>query len=251
MPAARPVLPPPDPRAEVDELREYLGDAFDPALLADHEQAVVREWEAAGSEDELYRTSQAYLYDLTAFATHATKRPYHDVILRALPDGGRLIDVGCGIGADGLRLLDAGYDVAFADFDNPSTAYLRWRLARRGRTEVRVYDLDAGPLPAGHDLAYCFDVIEHVADPWALLDRLEATADQVLVNFLDPEPGETPLHHDLPVAALLGHVARRHLHEYRLLNFRSHLVRYGPAPAGPAAQPVGRARRRRALSAVA
>ncbi len=222
-------LPPPDPEAEVAELREYLGDAFDPAILADHEQAVVREWEAAGSEDVLYRTSHAYLYDLTAFATHATKRPYHDAIVRALPEGGHLIDVGCGIGFDGLRLLEAGYDVSFADFDNPSTAYLRWRLERRGRTDVLVHDLDAGPLPTGHDLAYCFDVIEHVADPYALLARLEGTADQVLVNFLEPEPGETPLHHELPVAELLAYVSERNLHEQELLNVRSHLVRYGPA----------------------
>ena len=27
--------------------------------------------------------------------------------------------------------LEAGYGVEFADFDNPSTKYLRWRLAQR------------------------------------------------------------------------------------------------------------------------
>lgn len=218
-------LPPTDPEREWSELRAYLGPAFDTRLAEQHEQAVIDEWEAASSEEELYRTSHAYLYDLTAFATHPTKLPYHDAIVAAFPDGARLLDVGCGIGWDGLRLLEAGYDVSFADFDNPSVAYLRWRLERRGLSAT-VHDLDAGPLPGDHDLTYCFDVLEHVADPFALLGRMEGTAAQVLVNVLEPEPGETPVHHALPVDAVLAHVRERGLLQHDLLNVRSHLVRY-------------------------
>ena len=77
-----------------------------------------------------------------------------------MPPGSRLLDYGCGIGSDGLMLLEAGYRVEFADFDNPSTEYLRWRLEQRG-FDAPVHDLDKD-VPDGFDAAYAFDVIEHV-----------------------------------------------------------------------------------------
>ena len=79
-------------------------------------------------------------------------------------------------------------EVAFAEFDNPSSKYLRWRLARRG-IEADVYDLD-GDIPGGFDVAYSLDVIEHVEEPFAFLAELERRAAVVMVNFLEPDPGE-------------------------------------------------------------
>jgi hypothetical protein len=125
-------------------------------------------------------------------------------------------------------LLEAGYEVGFADFDNPSTRYLRWRLERRG-LEAPVYDLDRAPPPAGWDAAYSFDGIEHVDDPFAFLARLEGLAALVVVNFLEPRPdGEPDVHHELPIAGLLRHAARRVLRRYRVYHGRSHLVAYEP-----------------------
>lgn len=46
---------------------------------------------------------------------------------------------------------------------------------------------------------------------------MEQAARLVLVNLLESDPGETALHHPLPVPALLAHVARR-----RLLRCRVH-----------------------------
>jgi hypothetical protein len=214
-----------DPDRELAELRTYLGDAFDEAVLVDSVRALERELEAAGDEETLYRSSEVYLYDLTAFAMTNTKAPYRELLRDALPPPARLLDYGCGIGSDGLALLEAGYDVSFADFDNPSTRYLRWRLEHRG-LRADVHDLDAGPPPGGYDCAYAFDVAEHVPDPVALLEAMEAQAGAVLVNFLDPEPGETTLHHQLPVADLLARSARRGLRRYARLHGRSHVVLY-------------------------
>jgi SAM-dependent methyltransferase len=219
-----------DPAAEEAELRDYLGDRYDHQRLMMHERQLDEEYEAVGDEQLLYRTSQGYLYDLTAFAMSLTKLPYLRTLTRLVPPGSKVLDYGCGIGSDGLALLAAGYDVSFADFDNPSVAYLRWRLERRG-LDAPIYDLDADPPPAGFDAAYSFDVIEHVDDPYAFLAALETRAGLVLVNFLEPEPGETQLHHDLPVADLLRHVAARDLREYRVHHRRSHLVAYGPPAA--------------------
>lgn len=228
-----------DPERELAELRAYLGADFDEAALREHEQRLMRELDAAPDEESLYRSSQMYLYDLTVFAMSGTKAPYLDLLERSVPPGARLLDVGCGIGADGLALLEAGYDVTFADFDNPSVAYLRWRLEHRG-LQARIVDLDREPLPTGMDLAYAFDVIEHVPDPFAFLATMEAAADLVLVNVLEPEPGETTLHHELPVAALERHAARRGLRALEIHHGRSHVLLYDPRPAGA----IGRLRAR-------
>src|SRR5207248_3695793 len=173
--------------------------------------------------------SEGYLYNLTAFAMTGTKLPYLQELTRFVPPGARLLDYGCGIGSDGLLLLKAGYEVEFADFDNPSVAYLRWRLERRG-IDAPVHDIDAG-VPDGFDAAYAFDVIEHVDDPYAFLAEMEKRARLVEVNFLDPEPGEQDLHHELPVGELLGYVRGRELLRYRVLHRRSHLVLYRPQAA--------------------
>ncbi len=229
---AEPFLAAWDDGRDLAELQEYLGADFDRAMLVNHVSAVEDEEEAAGDESTFYRTSQAYLYDLTVFAMSPTKLPYHRVVRRLVPPGARLLDYGCGIGADGLRFIEQGYRVDFADFDNPSTEYLAWRLRDRGLSAA-IHDVD-GEVPGGYDLVYCFDVIEHLDDPVAHLERLESLADIVVVNFLAPTPHDTHVHKDLDIPALLRRCADLGLRHYRIHHGRSHLVAYStrPRPAG-------------------
>ena len=156
-----------------------------------------------------------------------TKLPYHGDLERIVPSGSRLLDYGCGIGSDGLRLLDRGYRVEFADFDNPSARYLRWRLDRRG-IAAAVHDVERD-VPSGFDAVYCFDVIEHVDDPFAFLAKLEQHAAVVIVNFLAPSPNDTHLHRPLDIHGLLDYVEQRGLVHHRVYHGRSHLVAYRPA----------------------
>jgi len=112
-------------------------------------------------------------------------------------------------------------------------AYLRTRLAAAGLA-APILDLDRDGLTPGHELAYAFDVLEHVQEPFALLASMEAAATLVLVNLLEPEPGETALHHELPVGALLDHATSRGLVRYRRFHGgRSHLVLYRGGDATP------------------
>jgi SAM-dependent methyltransferase len=219
-----------DAEREERELRAYLGDAYERSRLERYEQQLEEEFEACGDEARFYRSSEGYLYDLTAFAMTGTKLPYLRELTGAVPRGSRILDYGCGIGSDGLMLLEVGYRVEFADFDNPSVAYLRWRLRQRG-LKAPVHDLDRS-VPGGFDAAYAFDVIEHTADPEGFLGALETRARLVMVNMLEPAPGETALHHELPIAELLGHVARQRLVSYKVHHGRSHLVLYGPGSPG-------------------
>jgi GT2 family glycosyltransferase len=223
-----------DRALDLEELRAYLGDGFELESLRRHSELIEDEAAAVGDEDRFYRSSKAYLYDLTAFAMSGTKLPYHAALRSLVPAGARLLDYGCGIGADGLRLIERGYLVEFADFDNPSMEYLRWRLARRG-VQAAVHPLD-GPesLGGGFDLAYAFDVLEHVADPWAFLAELESRAGLVLINVLAPVEDDISLHHELPVKAILAHARSRGLVYYERFHGRSHLVAYrgtGPQAA--------------------
>jgi SAM-dependent methyltransferase len=218
---------------DLAELRAYLGDDYDHDALVHHTEIVDAEEHSAADEATFYRTSRGYLYDLTAFAMSGTKAPYLAELRRLVAPGGRILDYGCGIGADGLRLLDAGYKVDFADFDNPSTRYLRWRLAHRGLSAT-VYDVERDEIPGDYDAVYCFDVIEHIDDPFAFLATLEARARIVVVNFLEDVPDDTHLHKPLPIAELLDHAADRGLLHYAVHHERVHLVAYRTTPSGPA-----------------
>jgi SAM-dependent methyltransferase len=228
-----------NPEREEAELRAYLGSDYEHRRLQNYDQELEEEFDAFADEGSFYRGSEAYLYNLTAFAMTGTKVPYLRELVRRVPPGSRLLDYGCGIGSDGLLLLEAGYRVEFADFDNPSAEYLRWRLGRRG-FDAPVHDLD-GIVPGGFDAAYSFDVIEHVPDPFAFLGELEARAGLVMVNFLEPVADDITLHHPLPVDRLLTHCARRRLVSYRIRYGRSHVVLYDPRPAGLGRRALGRA----------
>ena len=219
-----------DPAREEAELREYLGDAYVRGRLERYQEVLDEEVAAIGDEHAFYRSSHAYLYNLTAFAMSGTKLPYLDILTSRVPRGSRLLDYGCGIGSDGLMLLEAGYRVEFADFDNPSTAYLRWRLRQRS-FDALVHDLDQG-VPSGFDAAYAFDVIEHVPDPYAFLHEMEQRAALVEVNLLEFDPNEQMLHYELPISDLLRYAARKRLEVYRTLHGTSHLVLYRPETAG-------------------
>lgn len=207
-------------------MRRYLGPAYDRERLQESQRFLHDEFRAAGDETEFYRTSQAYLYDLTAFAMTGTKLPYLERLTDVVPIGSRVLDYGCGIGSDGLLLLEAGYRVEFADFANPSTQYLAWRLKER-KLDAVIHDLESG-VPGGFDAAYSFDVIEHVPDAFAFLKEMESRARLVAVNLLEFEEHEQDLHYELPIRDLLAHVGQQTLVLYEILHGSSHFVIYEP-----------------------
>jgi len=229
-----------DPEREEADLRAFLGESYDRKRLQLSDHALAEEAASVGDEHTFYRTSQSYLYNLTAFAMTGTKLPYLNLLTRFVPAGSRVLDYGCGIGSDGLLLLEAGYRVEFADFDNPSTEFLRWRLKQRS-LDAPIHDLDRF-VPDGFDAAYAFDVIEHAPDAFAFLREMETRARLVEVNLLEFEPHHQELHYELPIDEIVEHAAARRLRAYRVFYGTSHVILYGPETVGPLQRRINRFR---------
>lgn len=85
------------------------------------------------------------------------------------------LDFGSGIGTGALCLLQAGMKVDCADIATELLKFVEFRISQRGQS-VGIINLNEG-MPQGeerYDLITCFDVFEHVLDPYAKLLELEA-----------------------------------------------------------------------------
>lgn len=94
-------------------------------------------------------------------------------ILPMLQHGaGSVLDIGCGEGTTAAYLLEHGYCrwAAGIELSGDAAAKARERLdlVITGNIEELEFPFDA----ASMDLILCLDVLEHLADPWALIDRL-------------------------------------------------------------------------------
>lgn len=181
-----------------EELRAFLGDEY----TANSDFRLITDWQSSTRKtpqeiEDFYRSTDGYLYNLTKW--HASNRfPYAEVIGDFASRYGfkRLLDFGCGIGTDGLKLLERGFDVTFYDFRNPSTEYLEWRLAKRGRKGIILYAGEDEPPVV--DLTFAIDVIEHLVDPAGTLRELTSRARALIPHFpLTTQQYKHPMHFHL------------------------------------------------------
>lgn len=106
----------------------------------------------------------------------------HRLVLEEIPDGARVLDVGCATGYLAAELTRRGCVVDGVEFDPVAAEQAR----QPGRCrEVVVGDLES-PLTreaveamalvggAGPDVIVCADVLEHLRDPWSALQWLHA-----------------------------------------------------------------------------
>ena len=83
----------------------------------------------------------------------------------ALPQGGRILEVGAGCGALAVRLQEAGFDVVPTDLDPPHDWIHRLDLDNPEWT-----DETRGPF----DLVVCVETLEHVENPRQVLRSIRA-----------------------------------------------------------------------------
>jgi SAM-dependent methyltransferase len=123
-----------------------------------------------------YNQSNTELFELINW--HASDPiHYRTIVLRDFANGLRgreLLDYGSGIGNDALVFAQAGFRVTLADISNPLLEFAAWRCRNRG-LDVRTIDLKTSePEPDGFDVAICFDVLEHIPQPLAVVRRIRA-----------------------------------------------------------------------------
>jgi trans-aconitate methyltransferase len=95
-----------------------------------------------------------------------------DIVPYLPPSADRICEIGCGTGTT-LETLKRRYEASFAagfDIHERSIATARGRLDR-----AEVIDIESTPLPNyvdDIDLFLCLDVLEHLKDPWAVVEAL-------------------------------------------------------------------------------
>ena len=128
---------------------------------------------------------------------------------RRLPAGSSVIDFACGVGYGCRILADAGHTVTGLDIDAEAIAHAEATFSG-ARTTFALRDAaDPGDL-GSFDAATCFETIEHVEDPRALLLALRKAAPVLLASVPNedviPFGDGFPFHHRMEGARVVWSV---------------------------------------------
>lgn len=162
------------------ELQEYLGDKF--VNYFDSSWALANEWLKIKpkSDEEIanfYKKTKHYLYNLLIWYESGDRIDFRNDFktLREKYGVNSVLDYGCGVGNDGLYLLENGFEVVFVDYNCPSTDFLKWRLKKR-KLKATVIDVEtiekSQKLLPDTDVFWAIDVLEHMVHPTWVIDRL-------------------------------------------------------------------------------
>jgi len=87
--------------------------------------------------------------------------------------GKRALDAGCGTGLNSIILHELGYDVTGADFSGFAVQNAAQEAEQAGiKIPFKQLDIDNDPIPGPYDLILCCEVIEHVRNPAAVIQKL-------------------------------------------------------------------------------
>lgn len=133
---------------------------------------------ATGAATEtIHRTAAARSYQ--GHSIHAAPGVHEyavELAKAALPEGGRVLEVGAGCGALALRLRDAGLEVVPTDLEPPHD----W-IHRLDLDDPELTDELRGPF----DLVVCVETLEHVENPRGVLRSIRSLlrpGDKLLVS---------------------------------------------------------------------
>lgn len=191
------------------ELERYFGPDMRWDWCTCLDDKADQEAKVFGNNIEFIEKSQVFIYQGLGLMIAGIHRPYISRILSMTADKGplSLIDVGSGSGQFGLAMHTLGFRVSFADVWSQSVKFLIWRLKER-RLDLPIFVLnDPKTEIPQHNLATCFDVLEHIPgleEQKKMLDRLGEMAGAVFVNLVRGE--SHAMHFGLDFEALTKHV---------------------------------------------
>ena len=100
-----------------------------------------------------------------------------------LPEGSSILDVGCGVGYGAHILAEAGHKVLAIDTDAETIAYAK---VHYGHPNIMFECMKAEGIATGQlgrfQVATCFEVVEHIADPATVLTALGKISEVVLAS---------------------------------------------------------------------
>lgn len=176
------------PNMGIEELRFYLafnGKEWNAVWAGGHDETVLGEWNRFMSQgktgEQFYRESETMLYHGVFFGEDQWKIPYRQLVQETMPARATILDYGCGVGSDGIKFAEMGYDVSFADYQSKCLEFLKWRIELRD-WQTKVYpDFQ---IDSKFDLVFAFDVLEHSQTPEQVLVEMEKLGGKVAVNLL-------------------------------------------------------------------
>ena len=197
------------------ELREYLGVSF--KWYLDSSWALAEEWNKRNRDkireiEEFYKETKNYLYNLTIWHESGDRYPYikdFDKIDKNY-NIKSFVDFGCGIGSDGIAVLERNKKVYFYDFQSPSTDFLKWRGRKRKKKINLLYVNKVKSFPKV-EMIWSIDVLEHMVNP---LDVFRAFSDRTRFfvhesKFGDKNEGRHPFHFDFNINILNRELIKR------------------------------------------
>ena len=223
---------------DYNELLRYFGPSFHLGDCNSSDDKIGQDRQNYADDDDFNRRTYTYCYQSIAIAVAGIHRPYIAKILEHTADSGpnSIIDVGSGGGQVGLALHTLGYNVSFADLYSESAKFLAWRLAeRRINRPLYLLDIRGVDIPV-HDIAICFDVIEHLAPEGQhnLIHRCAELGRTVFMNLIhDERKIMNGVHYMVDTESLTEYIADSWPIWYQDYypdgngNFRQRLVVYG------------------------
>lgn len=128
--------------------------------------------------EDFYKTTYSYVLELTA-ANHQVETLFnYQLLISHLRKLGvtDLFDFGAGIGTFVLLANKIGINCTYADLDSKTQKYAKEHIKRcGGQAQFVTLDYYEPQLPQGVDCIVCTEVMEHICDPYKLVNKIYNT----------------------------------------------------------------------------